>query len=158
MTRRAWLRLADSGGASAWWFPATGREALVTGPWPVRPRSFGVEELSLGQLQSLIDARKATAVSLVREYLARIKAIDRHGPRLNSIIELNPEALALAVELDQERLAKGRRGPLHGMPVLIKDNIDTHDLMMTTAGSLTLLGSRPPRDAFLVERLRAAGA
>jgi amidase len=77
---------------------------------------------------------------------------------LASVIELNPDALAIARELDKERHAKGPRGPLHGIPILIKDNIDTHDRMMTTAGSLALAGSIAPRDSFVAQRLRAAGA
>jgi len=101
---------------------------------------------------------KASAVSLAKKYLARIEAIDRHGPALHAVIELNPDALALAAGLDSERNAKGPRGPLHGIPVLIKDNIDTHDRMTTTAGSLALAGSIPPRDSFVAEKLRAAGA
>src|SRR5213079_2079678 len=82
----------------------------------------------------------------------------KKGPAVNAVIEVNPEALAIAKALDAERQVKGPRGPLHGIPVLIKDNIDTHDRMTTTAGSLALAGSIAPRDAFLVERLRAAGA
>ena len=160
MKRRVFLKLAALSGISVLCLPAPGYEPEL---FPVSRRgwhfkSFGIEELTIGQLQSLMDARKASAVSLVKRYLARIKAIDRRGPELNAVIELNPDALAIAAELDQERLAKGRRGPLHGMPVLIKDNIDTHDRMTTTAGSLALQGSIPPRDAFLVEKLRAAGA
>jgi amidase len=123
-----------------------------------RVKSFGIEELTIAQLQERIDRGQASAVSLTKKYLARIAAIDRRGPRLNAVIELNPDALSIASELDKERLAKGRRSPLHGIPVLIKDNIDTHDRMTTTAGSLALKGSVPPRDAFLVERLRDAGA
>ena len=101
---------------------------------------------------------RSTASGLVEAYLERIEAIDRHGPQLRSVIELNPDALSIARELDKERASKGPRGPLHGIPVLLKDNIDTHDRMTTTAGSLALSGSIPPRDAFLVERLRSAGA
>src|SRR5205823_616265 len=91
------------------------------------------------------------------KYLARIDAIDRRGPGLRSVLEVNPDALALADALDNERKGKGPRGPLHGIPVLIKDNIDTADRMATTAGSLALVGARPPQDAFLVRRLRQAG-
>ncbi len=101
---------------------------------------------------------KESALSLCRKYRGRIEEIDRHGPALNAIIELNPDALAIAAALDSERRAHGARGPLHGIPVLIKDNIDTHDRMTTTAGSLALVGSHPPRDAFVAEKLRAAGA
>ncbi|HYA48072.1 MAG TPA: amidase, partial [Burkholderiales bacterium] len=100
----------------------------------------------------------ATSESLVSLYLKRIEDIDRAGPALNAVIETNPEALTIARELDRERREKRPRGPLHGVPILIKDNIDTADRMETTAGSLALLGSKPARDAFVVERLRAAGA
>jgi amidase len=90
--------------------------------------------------------------------LARIDAVDKHGPALNSVIEVNPEALTIARELDKERKQKRIRGPLHGIPILIKDNIDTADRMTTTAGSLALLGSRPLRDSMVAQRLREAGA
>ncbi|MEI6668304.1 MAG: amidase, partial [Acidobacteriota bacterium] len=91
-------------------------------------------------------------------FLDRIGAVDKKGPALNSVIELNPDALTIADALDRERKAQGVRGPLHGIPLLIKDNIDTADRMATTAGSLALVGSKPPADSFLVQRLRAAGA
>ena len=160
MKRRAFLKLTALSGVSAFWAGAAADRphVLPVVHHPRRLKSFGIEELAIPKLQALIDARKLTAVSLVKKYLARIEAIDRRGPRLNAVIELNPDALAIAAELDAERLAKGRRGPLHGIPMLIKDNIDTHDRMTTTAGSLALKGSIPLRDAFLVERLRAAGA
>ena len=102
--------------------------------------------------------RPATAASLARQYLRRIHDLDKGGPKLNSVIELNPDALSIAEALDLERRKNGPRGPLHGIPILIKDNIATHDKMQTTAGSLALVGSVPPSDAFLVKRLRAAGA
>ena len=101
---------------------------------------------------------KFTARSLAEKYLGRIDEVDKSGPMLNSVIELNPDALAIADGLDQERKAKGPRGPMHGIPVLIKDNIATADRMQTTAGSLALAGSKPPKDSFLAARLRAAGA
>jgi amidase len=99
-----------------------------------------------------------TAHSLVEKYVSRIQEIDKAGPALNSIIELNPDAESIAANLDRERKDKGARGPLHGIPILIKDNIDTADRMMTTAGSLALVGSKPSQDAFVVKRLREAGA
>jgi amidase len=99
-----------------------------------------------------------TARSLAEKYLERIGAVDRDGPKVNSVLETNPDALATADGLDQERAAGKVRGPLHGIPILLKDNIDTGDKMQTTAGSLALVGSSAPRDAFIVERLRAAGA
>jgi amidase len=103
-------------------------------------------------------AGQDTARSLAEKYLARIERFDRQGPALRSVIELNPEALTIADQLDAERKAKGTRGPLHGIPILLKDNIATADRMSTTAGSLALEGVRPPEDAFVVRRLRAAGA
>jgi amidase len=103
-------------------------------------------------------AGELTARGIAEKYLARIAAIDRRGPTLRSVIEVNPDALAIADALDRERKEKGPRGPLHGIPVLLKDNIDTADRMATTAGSLALEGAKPPRDAFLVQKLRRAGA
>jgi amidase len=119
---------------------------------------FELDEMTIADLQEEMKSRKQSAHSLVEKYLARIEAIDRKGPTLNSIIETNPDALDIAEALDKERKAKGPRGPLHGIPLLIKDNIDTADRMATTAGSLALVGARPPEDAFLVRRLREAGA
>ena len=120
--------------------------------------TFEIEEATVTDLQARMKSGELTARSLAEKYLARIDAIDKNGPAINAIIELNPDALAIADALDKERRDKGPRGPLHGIPVLIKDNIDTADRMMTTAGSLALSGSIAPRDAFVVERLRAAGA
>ncbi len=117
-----------------------------------------MEEKTIFDLQTLQQSGALTARQLVESYLAHIEQIDRGGPALNSVIELNPEALTIADTLDAERQAGHVRGPLHGIPLLIKDNIDTADSMTTTAGSLALEGSHAPRDAFLVERLRAAGA
>ena len=122
------------------------------------PGLFELEEVTIPQLQASMANGKLTAVALVKKYKTRIDHIDRHGPKLNAIIELNPDALSTAHELDAERKAKGPRGQLHGIPVLIKDNIDTHDRMTTTAGSLALVGSIPPRDSFVAQKLRAAGA
>ena len=120
--------------------------------------TFALEEITAAQLQQAMTAGRYTARQVAELYLRRIEEIDRRGPELRAVIEVNPDALAIADALDAERRSKGPRGPLHGIPVLIKDNIDTADKMMTTAGSLALEGARPPRDAFIVERLRAAGA
>ncbi len=125
---------------------------------PARPAAFDLEEATIAQLQHRMDTGQDTARSLVDKYLARIEAIDRQGPALHSVIEINPEARAIADRLDAERKSTGPRGPLHGIPVLIKDNIATADRMMTTAGSHALEQARPPKDAFIVERLREAGA
>ena len=116
-----------------------------------------MEELTIPELQEQMRAGQSTSRALVEGYLERIELVDRQGPRLNAVIELNPDALAAAEALDRERAQGQVRGPLHGIPVLIKDNIDTADRMTTTAGSLALEGWIPPRDAFLVSRLRAAG-
>src|SRR5437764_12041377 len=91
-------------------------------------------------------------------YLERIHVLDQQGPTLRSVLELNPAALEIAEKLDEERRDHGPRSPLHGIPILLKDNIATADAMQTTAGSLALVGSRPPRDAFVVQKLRRADA
>ncbi len=124
----------------------------------VIPREFELDELTIDDLQKAMQEGKYTARSLTEKYLARIQDIDKAGPRINSVIEVNPEALEIALNLDKERGAKGPRGPLHGIPILIKDNIDTADRMNTTAGSLALLGSTPSKDAFVAAQLRKAGA
>jgi amidase len=119
---------------------------------------FELDEFTIAALQEGMKSGKFTARALSEKYLARIEAIDKHGPAVNSVIEINPDALAMADALDRERHAQGPRGPLHGIPVFIKDNIATHDRMQTTAGSLALVGSVPPRDAFVARKLREAGA
>jgi len=137
--------------------PTTPAPAAVEGPDWQEP-AFEHAEATVADLASAQAVGRLTARALTEAYLARIEAVDRSGPRLKSVIELNPDALAIAAALDAERTASGPRGPLHGIPVLIKDNIDTADRMRTSAGSLALQGSIAPRDAFVVERLRAAGA
>jgi len=122
------------------------------------PADFELDEVSITDLQRHIQSGRYSAHSLVEKYVSRIHEIDKAGPALNSIIELNPDAESIAANLDRERKDKGARGPLHGIPILIKDNIDTADRMMTTAGSLALVGSKPSQDAFVVKRLREAGA
>jgi amidase len=119
---------------------------------------FVLEEATVADLQEAMTGGHHTARGIVELYLDRIMALDRTGPALGQVIEVNPDALAIAEALDTERKAKGPRGPMHGIPVLVKDNIATADGMQTTAGSLALVGSKVPRDAFVVERLRAAGA
>ena len=128
-------------------------------PQPSRqPDSFELDEVTIQQMQQWMTAGRYTSRRLTEMYLERIEQIDRAGPRLQSISEVNPDAIAIASALDGERKSKGPRGPLHGIPIVIKDNIDTADRMTTTAGSLALAGSIAPGDAFVVERLRAAGA
>jgi amidase len=121
-------------------------------------QTLDLEETTIAELEQDFLSGRVTARSVAEWYLARIDAMDRNGPCVNSVIELNPEALAIADKLDRERGTIGPRGRLHGIPVLIKDNIETADRMSTTAGSLALAGSIAARDAFVAERLRADGA
>src|SRR6202453_1250339 len=142
-------------------YPALGaaREISSTSPaTDVKP--FELDEVTISDLQEGMKSGKFTARELVEKYSTRIQEIDKskNGPALNSVIEMNPDAEAIADALDQERKATGARGPLHGIPVFIKDNIDTADKMLTTAGSLALVGSKPARDSFVAEKLRTAGA
>ena len=165
-SRRAFLQTALIGGAATTLTPiyAAGRAARDISPRLAPPvpspelKPFELDEITIPELQDGMKSGKFSARSLAEKYLGRIDEIDKRGPAVNAIIELNPDALAIAAELDDERKAKGPRGPLHGIPVLIKDNIDTADRMMTTAGSLALVGSRPPKDSFVAQKLRAAGA
>lgn len=119
--------------------------------------SFELEEATVAALQEGMKSGRSSAHSITELYLNRIEALNRSGPELRAIIETNPDALKIAEELDAERKARGPRGPLHGIPILLKDNIDTHDRMTTTAGSLALEGSIPTQDSFIAKRLRDAG-
>jgi amidase len=132
--------------------------ALAVAPYVRAAERFPYLEATIAQLSEKMRAGRLTARTLAAAYLKRIDAVDRHGPKLNSVIELNPDALAIAAELDRERKAGRVRGPLHGIPLLLKDNIATRDRMSTSAGSLALIGVPVPRDAFMVARLREAGA
>jgi amidase len=153
--------VAGSLGVAAW-----GTSGCAPGepPQPTAPAASGgvpafeLDEATVDDLQRAMAAGERTARSITELYLRRIEEIDRQGPELRSVIETNPDALNIADALDAERKTKGPRGPLHGIPVAIKDNVDTYDRMTTTAGSLALEGSIPPQDAFIVQRLRDAGA
>ena len=125
---------------------------------PSAPQADTLAEKSVAELRVLMDRGDLTARRLAQRYLDRIAAMDKKGPAVNAVIELNPDALTIADQRDAERKAGRSRGPLHGIPILIKDNIDSADRMRTSAGSLALAGSTPPRDAYIVERLRASGA
>jgi len=159
LDRREFLHTAALGGLAAAVGAAPLRAAPSTPPRPSVP-AFELDEATIDQLQAGMQRGVYTARSLCERYLARIDAIDRRGPALRAVIETNPDALALAARLDAERRAGGGqvRGALHGIPVLIKDNIATADRMQTTAGSLALVGAAAPRDAAVVRRLREAGA
>jgi amidase len=160
--RRGFLRYGAAGGALAIGGVSGLGEARAAEPEasPAQdpPAPFEYEEATIATLQEQMKSGALTARGLTEAYLARIQALDRHGPALHSVIETNPDALSIAESLDVERRAKGPRGPLHGLAVLLKDNVDTADRTTTTAGSLALEGSVPPRDSFVAERLRAAGA
>lgn len=134
--------------------------ASATRPAPLaaRPPAPELEEATIASLQAAMTRGDQSARSIAEGYLARIAALDKSGPQINSVIEVNSEALQLADALDRERKARGARGPLHGIPILLKDNIDTGDRMQTTAGSLALVGAPAQRDAFVAEQLRRAGA
>ena len=119
-------------------------------------RSFELTTASIADIQAAVDAGKLTYEGLVGLYLKRIDAYDKKGPRLNAVITINPRAVEIARELDAERKAKGRRSPLHGIPIAVKDNIDTAD-MPTTGGNEVFAGSRPAIDATVIEKLRQAG-
>ncbi|GAB3021213.1 amidase [Spirosoma pulveris] len=119
---------------------------------------FDLNEVTIGELQKKMQSGQYTSEAITQLYLDRIQAIDKQGPTLNSVIELNPDALSIAKAMDQERKAGKLRGPLHGIPILLKDNIDTGDQMMTTAGALALAGHKAAKDAFVAKKLRDAGA
>ena len=163
MNRRTFVRSSVIGGVGLAGIKAPGslgraEENAVTPTITNPPPAFELDELTIAELQSGMASGKYSAHSLAKKYLDRIDEIDKHGPAINSVIELNPDALSIAGDLDRERKAGRVRGPLHGVPVLIKDNIDTHDRMTTTAGSLALGGSIPLQDATVAKKLRAAGA
>lgn len=160
-SRRKFLKNALTAGATAAIYPARGAGREVTacgGPAAPEVKPFELDEITIAELQDGMKMGRFTSRWLVENYTARIEEVDKRGPAINSIIEMNPDATVIADALDQERKTKGPRGPLHGIPVLIKDNIDTADRMMTTAGSLALVGSKPPKDSFVAQKLRAAGA
>ncbi len=158
MKRRVFLRNTVVAGAAsvagtAW--PARGETVQSAAS---RTPAFELEEVTIAELQAGMASGRWTARAITQAYLERIARLDRTGPSLHSVIEINPEAVRIAEELDRERAAGQVRGPLHGIPILLKDNIDTHDRMTTTAGSLALEGSIPPRDSTVAKKLREAGA
>src|SRR5437868_4866808 len=159
-SRRDFLRYSALGGAVALANPAVlvSAESSSRAISSSSSASFELEEVTIAELQAGMKQGKWTARSVAEKYLSRIEKIDKQGPMVNSVIELNPDAISIAEALDKERKAKGVRGALHGVPVFIKDNIATADRMTTTAGSLALKGSIALKDSFVAQRLRAAGA
>jgi amidase len=158
MKRRLFLKHSAAAGA------AVAPTAAITAPAPDPPTpqkpiaKFELDELGIPDLQAGLGSGRWSSAALTQLYLDRIKAVDQDGPALRSVLATNPEALEIAARLDDERKAGHLRGPLHGIPILLKDNLDTGDRMPTTAGSLALAGSRAASDAFVVAQLRAAGA
>src|SRR3989449_1841501 len=153
LSRRSLLRYGAGAVAGSMIVRPVGAQHAA--PLRVTTTDFDLEEISISQLQDSLRSGARTSHSICAAYLARIAELD---PKLHAVLETNPDALAVADRLDAERKAGHVRGPLHGIPVLVKDNIATVDRMMTTAGSLALAGVAPPRDAPLVAKLRAAGA
>ena len=168
MDRRKFLRNGSLTTVGGWQLAVGGLSLLNADPEdsPVKSSPEGIsnessglnlEEITVSDLQEKMQSGEQTSVSITKAYLARIKEIDKGGPELNSIIELNPDALSIAAGLDKERKQGKIRGPLHGIPILVKDNINTGDKMLTTAGSLALVGNRAKDDAFIMKQLRNAG-
>ena len=162
MNRRSFIKTSSVVSASATTLGATACSSPKTSDTENKATPFADEfalnELTINDLQKKMQSGEYTSEAITQLYLDRIDAIDKKGPRLNAVIELNPDALTIAKAMDQERKDGKLRGPMHGIPVLIKDNIDTHDQMMTTAGSLALEGHKAANDAFIVTQLRKAGA
>ena len=152
----AGLSLSALAGASCNTAPSA--EKKEEAPAGTAPTDFALNEATIDDLQQKMKSGEYTSRSITELYLKRIDAIDKAGPALNAVIEINPDVLQIADEMDKERKDGKLRGPLHGIPVLIKDNIDSGDKMMTTAGSLALAGNKASKDAFIVKQLRAAGA
>lgn len=159
MDRRKFLRNGSLTGIGlstlgSWSSYAAGAES---GTDSEKVSSLNLEEITVSDLQKKMQSGEESSVSITKAYLERIKEIDKGGPMLNSIIELNPDTLNIAERLDLERKNGKVRGPLHGIPILVKDNIDTGDQMLTTAGSLALMGNYAKEDAFVMKQLRDAG-
>ncbi|HYN22695.1 MAG TPA: amidase family protein, partial [Thermoanaerobaculia bacterium] len=159
LSRRSFLR----------WSAVAGAGATVAGAWtgsadaaapagPVAAPAQEIEEATIAELQAAMERGGLSSRNLVDMYLERIRELDQSGPNVNSVIQVNPQARAIAKARDKERKAGNVRGPLHGIPVLLKDNIDTTGPMMTTAGSLALVGDPAPQDSTVAARLKAAGA
>jgi amidase len=164
LSRRAFVGVSAMAGAAAVLrrnLPALAARAAAEHRPPASARAFTpppMDEWSIDDVQTGLAQGRFTARSLTEQYLGRIAEMDRQGPALHAVLQTNPDALDIADRMDAERKAGRVRGPLHGVPVLIKDNLATADRMLSTAGSLALVGAAVPRDAFVVQRLRAAGA
>jgi amidase len=167
LSRRYFVRAGALGAAALALGPVSARGAELVGGHTAENAGedkaselppFELEDKTITELQEGLASGRWTARSLTEQYFARIEELDKQGPTLNHVLERNPDALTIADQLDNERKAGKTRGPLHGIPILVKDNIDTADRMHTSAGSLALATSTPTRDSWVAERLRAAGA
>lgn len=165
MNRRNFIKKSSAAGAavaSVAILPnsafAKSAAATAEAPLSAPTNDFKLNEVTIDELQQKMQSGEYTSRSITEMYLKRIQDVDKNGPHLNSVIEINPDALAMADKMDAERKAKKVRGPMHGIPVLIKDNINTGDKMMTTAGSLALMGNIVKNDAFIIKQLRESGA
>ena len=162
MNRRFFLRSGSVAGITLTTTGLTAFSSKTTNnntlPSPSLPYNFELDEVTIDELQQKMQSGKTTAVAITKMYLNRIASIDKAGPKLHAVIEINKQALTIAAALDKERKAGKIRGPLHGIPVLVKDNINTGDGMMTTAGAAAMQGNMAAADAFIIEKLRAAGA
>ena len=166
MNRRKFLRNTSLTGITITSIGAASLASASSGSKPKQvqgiPKDIGdnfpLNEMTIDELQKKMQKKLVTSLQLTELYLKRIEDIDKTGPKLNSVIEINPDARAIAKRMDDERKEGKVRGPLHGIPVLIKDNINTKDKMMTTAGALALVGNKASSDAFIIQRLREAGA
>jgi amidase len=164
MKRRTFLQSTTVGIAGIWALfnfsckPGISDQKENSSPNETFNDDFELNEITIDQLQEKMQSGDYTSRSIVEMYLKRIDALDKNGPKLNSIIELNPEALNIADAMDNERKKGKIRGPMHGIPILLKDNIDTADELQTTAGSIALEGNKAAKDAFIVTLLRDAGA
>jgi len=160
MNRRKFLKNSSAAGVSvaALSLIACNEQAAPKIEAKVDEDSFELNEITIDELQQKMKSGEYSSVAITKLYLDRIAKIDKEGPKLNSVIEINPDAIAIATAMDEERKNGKVRGPLHGIPVLIKDNIDTADKMQTTAGSLALEGNIAKKDAFIISKLREAGA
>lgn len=157
MKRKDFLRVGVVGGTMA----SLGMGVTACNPDQTtnsKPGDFELDEITVGELQDGMKSGKYTAEKITGMYLKRIHEIDINGPTLNTVIQINPDAIAIARKLDKERASGKVRGPLHGIPIMIKDNIDTADKMMTTAGALALTGNYASKDSFVAKKLREAGA
>lgn len=158
ISRRDFLRNTAAAGSLALSGAIACGRAEISEDQEISATDFELNEKTIGELQIAMERGEYSARELTRLYLERIEELNLRGPELRAILEVNPDALEIASALDEERKGKGSRGPLHGIPVVLKDNIDTHDRMTTTAGSLALEGSIPLHDSFVAAKLRAAGA